>query len=88
MNSVLILCRHAPFLIPFQERAWVFQRVVSMDRQEHRSIPAMFGGQREVVIHRDRLFEVCKSAPTQMAVRMSNVISVNTVCAIGRQVQQ
>ena len=56
------MCRHAPFLIPFQERAQVFTTVVGQDRLQQResamqSGPA-WGRQFFVTIHRTSLLQV------------------------------
>jgi len=55
-------CRHAPFLIAFQERAQVFTTVVGQDRMEQREM-GMRGGhgwgrQYFVTIHRTTLLQV------------------------------
>ena len=52
--------RHAPFLVPFGDRARVFQSVVSADRQEHREISYRqrgFGPQSFLVIRRTQLLQ-------------------------------
>ena len=54
------MCRHAPFLIAFEERAQVFQTVIAADRAKHREMGA-YGPQSFVTIHRDTLMQVCKS---------------------------
>ena len=52
--------RHAPFLVPFNDRARVFQSVVSSDRQEHREASYRLGGlgpQSFAVIRRSQLLQ-------------------------------
>ena len=51
------VCRHAPFLIAFEERAQVFQTVISADRSRRREMGA-YGPQSFVTIHRDTLMQV------------------------------
>ncbi len=55
-------CRHAPFLIAFQERAQVFTTVVGQDRMEQREIGVRggygWGRQYFVTIHRTTLLQV------------------------------
>ena len=50
-------CRNAPFLIAFEERAQVFQTVISADRGRRREMGA-YGPQSFVTIHRDTLMQV------------------------------
>ncbi len=54
------MCRHAPFLIAFEERAQVFQTVIAADRAKHREMGA-YGPQSFVTIHRDTLMQVRNS---------------------------
>lgn len=55
-------CRHAPFLIAFQERAQVFTTVVGQDRMEQREMGMRegygWGRQYFVTIHRTTLLQV------------------------------
>lgn len=55
-------CRHAPFLIAFQERAQVFTTVVGQDRMEQREMGMRqgygWGRQFFVTIHRTSLLQV------------------------------
>ena len=55
-------CRHAPFLIAFQERAQVFTTVVGQDRMEQREMGVRggygWGRQYFVTIHRTTLLQV------------------------------
>ena len=51
------MCRHAPFLIAFEERAQVFQTVITADRSRRREMGA-YGPQSFVTIHRDTLMQV------------------------------
>ncbi len=55
-------CRHAPFLIAFQERAHVFTTVVGQDRMEQREMGMRegygWGRQYFVTIHRTSLLQV------------------------------
>ena len=53
-----LVCRHAPFLIAFEERAQVFQTVITADRSRRREMGA-YGPQSFVTIHRDTLMQVC-----------------------------
>ena len=55
-------CRHAPFLIPFEERARIFQAVIAADRSQHREMGA-FGPQSFLLIHRATLM---KAFPTRL----------------------
>jgi len=52
-----LVCRHAPFLIAFEERAQVFQTVITADRSRRREMGA-YGPQSFVTIHRDTLMQV------------------------------
>ena len=56
-----LLCRHAPFLIPFEERARVFQTVVAADRQDRREMSA-YGPQNFATIRRSTLMRVRHSS--------------------------
>lgn len=55
-------CRHAPFLIPFQERAQVFTTMVGQDRMEQHEVGMRevygWGRQFFVTIHRTALLQV------------------------------
>ena len=57
-----MMCRHAPFLIAFQERAQVFTTVVEQDRMEQRAMGVrqhhVWGHQHFVTIHRTSLLQV------------------------------
>ncbi len=57
----VLVCRHAPFLIAFEERAQVFQTVITADRSRRREMGA-YGPQSFVTIHRDTLMQV-KASP-------------------------
>lgn len=50
--------RHAPFLVPFEERARVFQTVISSDRLERREM-GIYGPQSFTMIHRSSVFQAC-----------------------------
>lgn len=58
----VVCCRHAPFLIAFQERAHVFTTVVGQDRMEQREMGMRegygWGRQFFVTIHRTTLLQV------------------------------
>lgn len=63
-----MVCRHAPCLIAFQERAQVFTTVVEQDRREQRNMGMRqygWGQQHFVTIHRTSLLQVssCQDAP-------------------------
>ncbi len=51
--------RHAPFLVPFEERARVFQTVISGDRAERREM-GIYGPQSFSMIHRSSVFQACQ----------------------------
>ena len=70
------MCRHAPFLIAFEERAQVFQTVIAADRAKHREMGA-YGPQSFVTIHRDTLMQVCNSPRAFSDPR--NAVCPNTV---------
>ena len=63
----VVVCRHAPFLIAFQERAQVFTTVVEQDRMEQRAMGVRqhlgWGHQHFVTIHRTSLLQVRPSLP-------------------------
>ena len=49
--------RHAPFLVPFEDRARIFTAVIAADRAEHRERGA-YGPQSFVTVHRATLMQV------------------------------
>ena len=48
--------RHAPFLVPFEDRARIFAAVIAADRTEHRERGA-YGPQSFVTVHRATLMQ-------------------------------
>lgn len=58
-NFILcVLSRHAPSLVPFEERARVFQTVIMSDRLEQREM-GIYGPQSFTMIRRASVFQVC-----------------------------
>ena len=57
----LVRRRHAPMMVPFQDRARVFQAVVASDRAAARGMDALGAGvgHKFVTIRRSSLLEVC-----------------------------
>ncbi|KAK9914927.1 hypothetical protein WJX75_002372 [Coccomyxa subellipsoidea] len=55
-TRVWSILTHAPFLVPFEERARVFQTVISSDRLERREM-GIYGSQSFTMIHRSSVFQ-------------------------------
>ena len=51
-------CRQAPFLVPFKERARVFQTVVAADRRAHRDSAMQMLMRKFVAVRRTCVLEV------------------------------
>ena len=58
MTALFVLCRHAPFLVPFQVRAAVFQSVVAAERDWKHHDRSMFQRPEPITIRRDQIFWV------------------------------
>lgn len=73
------VCRHAPFLIAFEERAQVFQTVIAADRGRRREMGA-YGPQSFVTIHRDTLMQVSTFQMCSLGFDSPSICGVNLCC--------
>ena len=77
-------CRHAPFLISFQERAGVFTTVVGQDRMSQREMALQsgqgWGRQFFVTIHRTSLLQVSLLKPVAVHARQHEMTTLIFLC--------